>query len=148
MCEFIAGLVFGGQVRRTYVRCAEKLYGDIEQADLVKVHIASGKVTLLEYDSFEKTPLPRLATRVKVNLREQSVDYFHYQNYPDPPILYLKSRYMASSQSGYARQKRFDQKLQRRGIFDFRGFGPSPAKFFADLERAGLRLKGWNLTKI
>ena len=132
---------------RTYVGCAEKLYGDIEQADLVKIHIGSGKVTLVEYDSFDKTPLPRLATRVKVNLREQSVDYFHYQDYPDPPILYLKSRYMASSQSGYAKQKRFDQKLEGLGLFDFSGFGPSPAYFFANLEGSGHRLSGWNITR-
>ena len=132
---------------RTYVRCAEKLYGDIEQADLVKIHIGSGKITLLEYDSFDKTPLPRLATRVKINLREQSVEYFHYRDDPDPPILYLKSRYMASSQGGYAKQKRFDQKLERLGLFDFSGFGPSPAYFFANLEGSSLRLKGWNLTR-
>jgi len=132
---------------RTYVGCAEKLYGDIEQADLVKIHIGSGKVTLLEYDSFNETPLPRLATRVKVNLREQSVDYFHYQDDPEPPILYLKSRYMAGSQSEYAKQKRFDKKLEQLGLFDFSGFGPIPAYFFAKLEGSGLRLKGWNITK-
>ena len=132
---------------RTYIGCAEKLYGDIEQADVVKIHIGSCKVTLLEYDSFDKTPLPRLATRVKVNLRQQSVDYFHYQNDPEPPILFLKSRYMASSQSGYVKQKRFDQKLEMLGLHDFSGFGPSPAMFFANLEAAGLLLQGWNLTK-
>ena len=43
---------------RTYVGCAGKLYGDIEQANLVKIHISFGKVTFLEYDSFEKSPLP------------------------------------------------------------------------------------------
>ena len=133
---------------RTYVGCAEKLYGDIEQADLVKIHIGSGKVSFLEYDSFHKTALPRLATRVKVNLREQSVDYFHYQDDPDPPILYLKSRYMASCQRGYAKQKRFDQKLERLGLFDFSGFGPSPAYFFANLEGMGSSLRGWNLTRV
>ena len=132
---------------RAYVGCAEKLYGDIEQADLVKIHIGSGKVTFVEYDSFDKTPLPLLATRVKVNLRQQSVDYFHYQDDPDPPILYLKSRYMASSQSGYAKQKRFDQKLDRLGLFDFSGFGPTTANFFATLEGSSLRLRGWNLTR-
>ena len=54
---------------------------------------------------------------------------------------------MASSQSGYAKQKRFDQKLEGLGLFDFSGFGPSPAYFFENLEVSGLCLKGWNLTK-
>ena len=32
-------------VLRTYIGCAEKLYGDVAQSDIVKVHIQSGKVT-------------------------------------------------------------------------------------------------------
>ena len=132
---------------RAYIGCAEKLYGDTEQADLVKIHIGSGKVTFLEYDGFDKTPLPRLSTRVKVNLREQSVEYFNYDDDPDPPILYLKSRFMVASQPGYAKQKRFDRKLERPGLFELNGFGPRPAEFSAQLERAGLQLKGWSLTR-
>lgn len=133
--------------RRAWVGCAEKLYGDIEQADLVKIHIGSGKVTFLEYDSFDKTPLPRLVTRVKVSLREQKVDYYHYGDYPEPQLLYLKSRYMNSSQKMFSKQKRFDQKLERLGLFDFSGFGPGPTEFFSSLEGASLGLRGWDLKK-
>ena len=133
---------------RAYIGCAEKLYGDIEEADLVKIHIGSGKVTFLEYDSFDKTPLPRLSTRVKVNLREQNVEYFHYDNDPEPPILYLKSLYMNSSQTSYDKQRRFDKRLERLGLFDLNGFGPRPAEFFAVLEGSGLRLRGWSLTRV
>ena len=133
---------------RTYVGCAEKLYGDVEQADLVKIHIGSGKVTFLEYDSFDKSPLPRLLSRVKVNLRERSIEYFYHDNDPVPPILYLKSRYMAASQTGYDKQRRFDQKLERLGLFELNGFGPSPAEFFTVLEGASLCLKGWRLINV
>ena len=132
---------------RAYIGCAEKLYGDIEQADLVKIHIGSGKVTFLEYDSFDKTPLPHLATRVKVNLREQSVEYFHYDNDPEPPFLYLKSRYMEPGQTGYEKQKRFDRKLERLDLFDLNGFGPNAIEFTETLEDAGLRWKGWSFSK-
>lgn len=132
---------------RAYIGCAEKIYGDIEQADLVKIHIGSGKVTFLEYESFDKTPLPRLSTRVKVNLREQNVDYFHYDNDPEPPILYLKSRYMAPGQSGYDKQRRFDRKLEQFGLFELNGFGPRPDKFFAILDGAGVRLKSWSFSR-
>jgi DNA phosphorothioation-associated putative methyltransferase len=132
---------------RAYIGCAEKLYGDIEQADLVKIHIRSGKVTFLEYDSFDKTPLPQLATRVKVNLREQSVEYFHYDNDPEPPFLYLKSRYMEAGQTGYEKQKRFDRKLERLDLFDLNGFGPRATEFSKALSREGLCLNGWSLSK-
>lgn len=133
---------------RTYIGCAEKLYGDIEQADLVKIHIGSGKVTFLEYKSFDKTPLPRLSTRVKVNLREQSVEYFHYDNDPEAPFLYLKSRYMDSAQPGFLKQKRFDKKLEKLELFDLSGFGPRPMVFLEVLDRSGIRLEGWGLIKV
>jgi DNA phosphorothioation-associated putative methyltransferase len=56
-------------VLRAYVACAESLYGDASQADLVKLHKSSGKVTFLLYDDFMGRPLPQLRFRVKVNLR-------------------------------------------------------------------------------
>ena len=45
---------------RIYVGCATVLYGDIESADLVKIHITSGKLTLMEFDNFLGAPLPRM----------------------------------------------------------------------------------------
>ena len=73
---------------RTYVGCAEKLYGDVDQSDLVKIHIRSGKVTFLEYESFEKSAVPKLILRTKVDLREREVDYFYYQDAVNTQLLY------------------------------------------------------------
>lgn len=56
--------------------CAAVLYGDYRNADLVKVHIGSGKVSLMRYDDFEGKALPRMVERVKIKLREQDIDYF------------------------------------------------------------------------
>jgi len=38
---------------RIYVGCAAVLYGDYRNADLAKIHIGSGKVSLMRYDNFE-----------------------------------------------------------------------------------------------
>jgi DNA phosphorothioation-associated putative methyltransferase len=59
---------------RIYIGCATILYGDIEQTDLIKIHIQSGKLSLMRYDDFENQPIPRLLERVKINLREQTFD--------------------------------------------------------------------------
>jgi hypothetical protein len=37
---------------RVYVGCGLKLYGDPGEADLIKIHIRSGKLTLLRFDDF------------------------------------------------------------------------------------------------
>ena len=133
---------------RTYVGCAEKLYGDVGQSDIVKIHIRSGKVTFLEYESFEKSALPRLLHRVKVNLREQEVDYFSYRDSGQPQLLYQKSKYMSKEQPGFESQRRFDQRLIKLGLFEFGGFGPRSDEFFEGLQAAGLRVKGRSIVKV
>ena len=66
-------------VLRAYVGCATALFGDLAQADLVKMHKASGKVTFLVYDDFEGKPLPELQHRIKVNLRTRWVQAFDHR---------------------------------------------------------------------
>src|SRR5262249_53477652 len=61
---------------RVYVACGEVLYGDINDADLVKIHLQSGKLTLLRYEDYHTSPLPRLKQRVKIRLRDQDIEFF------------------------------------------------------------------------
>ena len=81
-------------VLRVYVGCATALYGDVLSADLVKIHIHSGKITLMKFDDFVGKPLPRMLERVKVKLRDQDLDFFEYGGQYAPPFLYFKSRYI------------------------------------------------------
>lgn len=75
-------------VLRIYLGCAVKLYGDVEEADLLKLHIQSGKVTLLLYDDFDGLEVPNLVERVKIDLRRQHVDFFEYGGeFPAEPLL-------------------------------------------------------------
>jgi hypothetical protein len=67
-------------VLRAYVGCATALFGAVEQADVIKIHKASGKVTFLVYDDFENKPLPVLQQRIKVNLRTRWVQVFDHRS--------------------------------------------------------------------
>jgi hypothetical protein len=60
---------------RVYVGAAAAAYGDYRHADLSKIHIGSGKLSLMRFDDFDGKPLPRMRERVKIKLREQDVDY-------------------------------------------------------------------------
>tara|TARA_R110002072_G_scaffold8726_3_gene43713 strand:+ start:3067 stop:4950 length:1884 start_codon:yes stop_codon:yes gene_type:complete len=71
---------------RVYVGCATQLYGELDNIHLVKVHIGSGKVSLLAYDDWDKEE-PLLKERIKINLREQDVDFFDYYGPFEPPPL-------------------------------------------------------------
>jgi DNA phosphorothioation-associated putative methyltransferase len=79
---------------RVYVQCGALRYGDPEEADLIKIHIASGKLTLLHYDDFKKAE-PILQMRIKINLRNQFVQVFDHRAERQP--LTDKNRYLQSA---------------------------------------------------
>jgi DNA phosphorothioation-associated putative methyltransferase len=57
-------------VLRIYIACGAVLYGDIRNADLIKIHIGSGKLTLMKFDDFEGQPLPRM---VRLHVRDHGL---------------------------------------------------------------------------
>lgn len=132
---------------RVYIGCAERLYGDIDAADLVKIHIQSGKLTLLYFDDFHGKPIPRLLERVKIKMRQLDVDFYDYTDYENRPLLYLKSRYMAPDQPGFEQQRAFDDQLQALECLDLTRYGPDPETFYRVLHDAGLRVEGFALEK-
>lgn len=130
-------------VLRVYVGCAAVLYGDIAMADLVKIHLASGKVTMMRYDDFGG-PLPKLIERVKVNLRTQDVRVFTYgpETEFEPLILYLKTRYMNEEMAGYAEQIEVDRRIEGLVEVDELSRGPSEAELYQVLRAARLKVDG------
>lgn len=63
---------------RVYVGCASMLYGDVNQADTIKIHKRSGKVTFLIHENFDTDLSPPLHWRIKVNLRTRWVQVFDH----------------------------------------------------------------------
>ncbi|MTW19727.1 DNA phosphorothioation-associated putative methyltransferase [Allochromatium palmeri] len=134
-------------VLRLYVGCAAVLYGDYHQADLVKIHIASGKVSLMRYDDFAGQALPRLIERVKIRLRDLDIDYFAYGEAYEPPFLYRKSRYINEEFEHYPEQLAFDQALDDLELFDLSRYGPPPALFRETLAQRRWTIEGFELTR-
>lgn len=134
-------------VLRVYVGCAGVLYGDYRNADLIKIHIRSGKVSLMKFDDFGQA-LPRMTERVKIKLRQQDVEYYGYDDgeYP-PPFLYVKSRYMNEEVPGYPEQVEFDRNLESLRLYDFSGYGPKREDFLATLERNRYQVEGLKIIR-
>jgi DNA phosphorothioation-associated putative methyltransferase len=65
-------------ILRVYVHCGALRYGNPEEADLIKIHVRSGKLTFLQYDNFDRKRHPILQTRIKINLRTQFVQVFDH----------------------------------------------------------------------
>jgi len=135
-------------VLRAYVACGLILWNAISEVQLVKIHIASGKLTLMEFDDFDASPLPLLRRRVKVNIRKQDYDLFEYGTgeYPKP-LLYRKSRYLHEDYPSYAEQLAFDEALEAVGILGDSDFGPAPETLAEILESRRLAVSGMKLVR-
>jgi DNA phosphorothioation-associated putative methyltransferase len=123
-------------VLRAYVGCATALFGDVAQADIVKIHKASGKVTFLVYDDFEGKALPELQHRIKVNLKTRWVQAFDHRE--SGQLLYFKERFMAPDHPRLVEMVAFSAKLRKLGIAEQVGFGTAKNAFEALLARHGL----------
>ncbi len=133
-------------VLRVYLGCAARLYGDVETADVVKIHVESGKLSLMSYDDFEGKAIPELIERVKINLRRQQIDFFEYGTTETPTQpLYLKSRLIRSGFPFYEEQVAFDQALAAVDGLDLSGFGPSGDVLEAALAASNLEVDEFSL---
>lgn len=133
-------------VLRAYVACGSILWNSISEVQLVKIHIASGKLTLMEFDGFDETPIPLLRRRIKVQVRRLAYDVFEYGSaaYPQP-ALYRKSRYLNEDYPGYAEQHAFDEAVDREGLLPEVGQGPPPHSLPDVLEASRVMIDGMRL---
>jgi hypothetical protein len=135
-------------VLRAYINCGLLLWNNISSIQLVKIHIGSGKLTLLKYDDFDQHAIPILVKRVKVNIRKLDYDVFDYQapQYP-PSALLFKSRYMHEDMDGYAEQVAFDEQLESAGILDQFTTHPTREILEAALEEKRMEISGLRLVR-
>ncbi|MCI0722300.1 MAG: DNA phosphorothioation-associated putative methyltransferase [Acidobacteria bacterium] len=121
---------------RVYVGCASVLFGDATQADIIKLHKASGKVTFLVYDDFFGKPLPSLQRRIKVNLRTRWMEVFDHTS--SDQLLYFKERFLSADHPSREQLQNFSSRLTQLGIAVTGGFEPNKAELEALLKRHGL----------
>ena len=122
-------------VLRAYISCGLLLWDNISSIQLIKIHIFSGKLTLLNYEDFDTHPIPLLTKRIKVNIRKLDYDVFDYQGPQHPPSpLLFKSRYLHEDMPGYAEQAAFDESLESTQVLDKFEFHPTREQIEAALE--------------
>ncbi|MCI0538820.1 MAG: DNA phosphorothioation-associated putative methyltransferase [Verrucomicrobiales bacterium] len=123
-------------VLRAYIGCATALFGDVSQADVIKVHKQSGKATFLVYDDFEGKALPELRYRIKVNLRTRWVQAFDHSQ--DGQLLYFKERFAGANHPRRAEMEVFSAKLRTLGLSDAEVIELTKVEFSALLKKHGL----------
>lgn len=129
-------------VLRCFIGCAERYIGGLEDARVFKVHLQTGKLTALSFSEFETSPLPRMTTRVKIDLRRQRIDVFDHGD--EDQRLVGKGRLLPPGDPGLTRQRAFDEALVEAGL-DAPGFRASKPEILAVLVGAGFIWDGWRI---
>ena len=118
---------------RGIINIAERLSGKIEDANLIRIHIDTKKVSYLSIDDLETEVLPKITKRTIVDLRQQSVRNFEHLTPGYEKVLYQKSKFMDAGEKHFKTQKAFDDLLAKELDFDFLGEGPRYQEFMLAL---------------
>jgi DNA phosphorothioation-associated putative methyltransferase len=129
---------------RVFVECGAVLYGDPHEADLIKLHLASRKVSFMVYEDFFRRPLPELKTRIKVDLARLQVAVFEYGFALPPQVLFYKERFVAEDHPLRPRMEQVSRRLAKLGVrLEDLGSNdenaPGKTAFFERLTQLGLR---------
>ena len=135
-------------VLRVYLGCASRVFGEFDRVDLIKIHIRSKKVSLMEYDDFEGRPIPLLVERTKIYLGDADYVVYVYKDEYEPKPLYMKSRYILENFPRRAEQLLFDQKLAAIIELGDDRHGPDTDELRAALEVHGLEVRGFRLQSV
>ena len=69
-----------------YARLGELFAGDLDSVDVIKVHKTSPRLSLFSLNDL-RAPLPRLMSRVKIDLQSQQVRFFDHSTNAEPELL-------------------------------------------------------------
>ena len=132
---------------RIYEGCARALVGDIDEANLIKLHRFSGKVSYIAYPDFEKKPHPALRLRVKVTLPTLAIDFFDYSDWEDPPLLFRKEQFLHAEDPLREKFARLTRQEENRGLLDQIDDSESQSRWQMRLKESRFALRGHRLVR-
>lgn len=122
---------------RVFLECAARLYGSPRNADVIKLHLKSHKVSFLSYDDFDGKPFPELKTRIKIDLPRLSVNVYEAPANGPAAMLYFKERFVAADYPGYQRMHHVSRRLTMLGV-KLANLGPNDENAPSKMKLAGI----------
>lgn len=132
---------------RIYEGCGRAYLGEVEGANIIKIHRRSGKLSYLIYPDFEMDPHPALLRCVKLNLRTRQIECFDYAQSVNPPVLHRKESFILASDPLHVKFARLTMQEEKYGLLDdSSGIGTRDA-WTRRLSERGYALRGHRLVK-
>ena len=132
---------------RVYEGCARAYLGEIDGANIIKVHRQSGKVSYLAYPDFETDPHPALLRSVKLSLRTREIDCLEYATSANPPVLHRKEAFVTSDHPLHAKFARLSEQEEKHGLLDNSATIGTREGWQVRLSAAGFALRGHRLVR-
>jgi DNA phosphorothioation-associated putative methyltransferase len=132
---------------RVYEGCARAYLGEIEGADLIKLHRQSGKVSYLVYPDFDADPHPALLRGIKLNLRTREIESSDYAASPNPPVLHRKETFLLPDDPRRTKFDRLTRQEERAGLLDDTATIGTRAGWADRLRERGYALRGHRLIR-
>jgi DNA phosphorothioation-associated putative methyltransferase len=132
---------------RVYEGCARAYLGEVEGANVIKLHRFSGKVSYLVYPQFDSDPHPPLLRSVKLSLRTRELACYDYADSENPPVLHRKEAFLRADDPRYEKFARLTQQEEEKGLLAETASIGTRDGWEARLREAGYRLRGHRLVK-
>ena len=103
---------------RIYEGCGRAYLGEVDGANIVKIHRRTGKISYLVYPDFDTDPHPALLRCVKLNLRTRQLECYEYGQSANPPVLHRKEAFLLPSDPLHAKFSRLTALEEKSGLLD------------------------------
>jgi len=133
---------------RIYEGCGRAYLGEVEGANIIKIHRRSGKLSYLVYPEFEDDPHPALLRSVRVNLRTRQIDSNDYSRSANPPVLHRKESFLLASDPRHDKFARLTAQEEKCGLLDDPSGIGSREGWARRLSERGFALKGHRLVRL
>ncbi|WP_353931728.1 DNA phosphorothioation-associated putative methyltransferase [Okeanomitos corallinicola TIOX110] len=101
---------------RLYEGCASRTIGRLEEANVIKFHLQTPKISYLVYSEFDTEAHPTLSRSMTIDLRDLHVSYKEYDI--DPPILHQLETLVTPDYPQYEKIAQLTMQEQERGLLD------------------------------
>lgn len=132
---------------RIYEGCARAYIGSVEDANLIKLHRFSGKVSYLACPDFESEPHPITTETTKVWLRTLRVGFYETESRTNPPLLDRKDQMLDVEDERRAKFERLTKQEFKHGLLHEGEDFLTRAVWEGNLQMLGFEHRGHRLLK-
>lgn len=135
-------------ILRIYEGCGQAYLGEVDGANLIKIHRRTGKISYLIYPGFDNDAHPTLQRCVKLNLRSLQIQCYDYSLSENPPVLHRKEAFLANDAPLRKKFAKLTQQEEMAGLLDVTALIGTRDGWAKRLAEHGFTIKGHCLVAI